>query len=144
MHVFLKQFLVFLLLFNVPLLILIENDVLRLVSLLCSCIAIIQQLQSLRQWLSVVHDQRLAIDVGRWEILIAFLSVKLLITLPLLLIFLLFVLIVELPVNGIVVMRLRECLECLTMELLYLCLCPLFMILIINVVNYVELFFVVV
>lgn len=69
---------------------------------------------------------------------------QLLIILPLLLILLLFALIIELAIDRIIIMCLRKCFECLMMQFINLCPCPLFVVLIIDVINYVELFFVVI
>lgn len=92
------------LVFHIPLGILIQNDVPGLISLLLILVALIKNLQGLRQWLRVIDDEWLPVDIRWWHLLCDILSMLIGFNGSIFQELLLLLLIIELAVDRIIVM----------------------------------------
>lgn len=103
MNVVFKHAILFCFLFEVSLLVLVQNDILHLESLLCICVSLIEYLETLGKRFSVICNERFSVDIGRRKMFFGIQSVHLLVQSPLLLVLLLLMLIVVLSKHGIIV-----------------------------------------
>jgi hypothetical protein len=127
------ELLLFGLLLHVSLLVLVQNHVLCLETLLGIGVALVQHLECIGGRFGIISDEGLTVDIGRREHFIGILAMLLLFESPLLLELLLLLGVIEMPVDGVITMCLPVLLTQVLRLLLHLILDPLLVMLVVYV-----------